>query len=289
MAQTNKFRLITIGNQTFKLPIDGRGNWGEETTGILEALAEASQLIQGPNDVLLSTRTLDNAVTPLTAKSIPGLTFNTGQVQGVQIDYFIKRQYTPSDPETVKITCPPASSITSGQYFLINAGGDVVQYYVWFNKDDAGGNPSVVGKTGIQVNILGTDTSTQVALKLQTALDALTTAFVATISTVDNIVICTTKTNLATTNASNVNVGGIFAIFTTQEGQPSAAQKTITENGIILANYDGADWKLSVESVGDTGIDFIITSSGDVKYTSTDLSGHSCTIRFKAKTIDEAV
>jgi hypothetical protein len=287
MAQTNKFRLITIGNQTFKLPIDGRGNWGEEATAILEALAEASQLIQGPNDVLLSTANLENNQTSL--ENLGNLTFNTGQVLGVQIDFFIRRTYNPSYPETVKITCPPASSITSGQYFLINAGGNAVQYYAWFNKDGAGGNPSVVGKTGIQVDILGTDTSTQVATKLKTALDALTT-FVATISTVANIVICTTETNLVTTDASNFNVGGIFAISTTQQGQPSVAQSTITENGIILANYDGTNWKLSVEAVGDTGIDFNISSSGVVQYTSTDLPGHiSSIIRFKAKTIDEAV
>ena len=163
MAQTNKFRLITIGNQTFKLPIDGRGNWGEEATAILEALAEASQLIQGPNDVLLSTANLTNNQTVL--ENLGNLTFNTGQVLGVQIDFFIRRTYN-----------------------------------------------------------------------------------------------------------------------------PGAGQITITENGIILANYDGTDWKLSVESVGDTGIDFTITSSGVVQYSSTDLSGHiSSIIRFKAKTIDEAV
>lgn len=163
MAQTNKFRLITIGNQTFKLPIDGRGNWGEEATAILEALAEASQLIQGPNDVLLSTANLDN--NQAVPENLGNLTFNTGQVLGVQIDFFIRRTYN-----------------------------------------------------------------------------------------------------------------------------PGAGQLTITENGIILANYDGSDWKLSVESVGDTGIDFVITSSGVVQYTSTNLSGHiSSIIRFKAKTIDEAV
>lgn len=165
MAQTNKFRLITIGNQTFKLPIDGRGNWGEEATAILEALAEASQLIQGPNDVLLSTANLTNGVPSLTPENLGNLTFNTGQVLGVQIDFFIRRTYN-----------------------------------------------------------------------------------------------------------------------------PGAGQLTITENGIILANYDGTNWKLSVESVGDTGIDFVITSSGVVQYTSTNLSGHiSSIIRFKAKTIDEAV
>jgi len=163
MAQTNKFRLITIGNQTFKLPIDGRGNWGEEATAILEALAEASQLIQGPNDVLLSTANLENNQTVL--ENLGNLTFNTGQVLGVQIDFFIRRTYN-----------------------------------------------------------------------------------------------------------------------------PGAGQLTITENGIILANYDGTNWKLSVESVGDTGIDFNISSSGVVQYTSTDLPGHiSSIIRFKAKTIDEAV
>jgi hypothetical protein len=164
MAQSNKFRLITIGNQTFKLPIDGRGNWGEETTAILEALAEASQLIQGPNDVLLSTANLQN--NQITAEPVGVLTFNTGQVLGIQVDFFIKRRYT--------------------------------------------------------------------------------------------------------------------------ETLPTPKEVTITENGIILANYDGSNWKLSVESVGDTGIDFIISNSGTIQYTSTDIDNHiECTMRYKAKTIDE--
>lgn len=162
MAQTNKFRLITIGNQTFKLPIDGRGNWGEETTAILDALAEASQLIQGPNDVLLSTANLVNNQT--TPAALGNLTFNTGQVLGIQVDFFIRRTYNPGSGEI-----------------------------------------------------------------------------------------------------------------------------TITENGIMLANYDGTNWKMSVESVGDTGVDLVISAAGVVQYTSTNLVGHiSSIIRYKAKTIDEA-
>lgn len=162
MAQTNKFRLITIGNQTFKLPIDGRGNWGEETTAILDALAEASQLIQGPNDILLSTANLVNNQT--TPAALGNLTFNTGQVLGIQVDFFIRRTYNPGSGEI-----------------------------------------------------------------------------------------------------------------------------TVTENGIMLANYDGTNWKMSVESVGDTGIDLVISAAGVVQYTSTNLSGHiSSIIRYKAKTIDEA-
>jgi len=164
MAQSNKFRLITIGNQTFKLPIDGRGNWGEETTAILEALAEASQLIQGPNDVLLSTANLLNNQSA--AVPVGTLTFNTGQVLGIQVDFFIRRTYT--------------------------------------------------------------------------------------------------------------------------ETLPTPTEVTITENGILLANYDGSNWKMSVESVGDTGIDLVISPSGTVQYTSTNLNGHiSSIIRYKAKTIDE--
>jgi hypothetical protein len=170
MAQSNKFRLITIGNQSFKLPIDGRGNWGEETTAILEALAEASQLIQGPNDVLLSTANLQNnqqlqmVNDVLSGAPLGNLSFNTGQVLGIQVDFFIRRTYNPGSGEI-----------------------------------------------------------------------------------------------------------------------------TITENGFILANYDGSDWKLSMESVGDTGIDLIISPSGTVQYTSTNLTGHiSSIIRYKAKTIDEA-
>lgn len=161
MSGTNKFKEVQVGNETFELPIDGRGNWGESATAILEALAEASQLVQGPNDVLLtSANLLNNQEIPV---NLGNLAFNTGQVLGVTIEYFIKRTF-----------------------------------------DDGG-------------------------------------------------------------------------------------PQTFTENGLVYANYNGTDWRLTQEANGDSGINFTITPSGQVQYTSTDLVGHISSIaRFRARTIDDA-
>lgn len=123
--------------------------------------------------------------------------------------------FTKGLAEITEITCPPASSITSGQYFLINSGGDATEYYVWFNKDGAGGDPLLAGKSGLQVAILGTDDGDQIATKLSSALNGLTDF---NSSKLFNTVSCETATNFDTTDATNVSVGGIFAINVTQQG-----------------------------------------------------------------------
>jgi hypothetical protein len=57
-------------------------------------------------------------------------------------------------------------------YFTINTALDAQQYYVWYNVAGTGTNPSVSGKTGIQVAIIAGATESQVAVATGTALDA---------------------------------------------------------------------------------------------------------------------
>ena len=65
------------------------------------------------------------------------------------------------------------------------------------------------------------------------------------------------------------------------------ASSVFTESGILSANFDGSDWKTVQESVGDSGVIFTITPSGQVQYTSTNLASHvSSSVRYRAKTID---
>lgn len=116
--------------------------------------------------------------------------------------------------EVTSITCPAATSITSGQYFLINSPS--TSYYVWFNKDAAGGDPLVSGRTGVAVAILAADTAANVATKLASALDALAD-FVAPAPAAD-VVTNTNNNTGAVTDASNVNVGGTFAVSVTTQG-----------------------------------------------------------------------
>lgn len=116
--------------------------------------------------------------------------------------------------EETDITCPAASAITSGQYFLINSANDATEYYVWFDKNGAGGDPAVIGKTPIQVAILGADTASQVASKLASAINA-----VADFSALSSLaVVSVTNANVGVcTDASNINVGGL-SISVTQQG-----------------------------------------------------------------------
>lgn len=153
-------KQLQIGSRIFNYPEEGdRAGWGEEATEWTEAVTDALQNVQGPNDILITSATLANNQS--SAANIPGLTFNTGEVQSVEVDFLVVREY------------------------------------------DSG-------------------------------------------STVD------------------------------------------TESGRILGNYNGTDFFISVESVGDAGITFSITSGGQFQYTTDNKVNHiSSTIRFKASTIDQ--
>lgn len=117
-------------------------------------------------------------------------------------------------PEIFTATFSAASLMTTGQHMLLNAAGDTTQYYAWFNIDAGGGDPAVSGRTGIPVAITSLDTAPTVAAAYQAAVDALAT-FTATV--LSNVVTVTTATGNETTNASNVDVGGL-TVATTQQG-----------------------------------------------------------------------
>lgn len=173
--------------------------------------------------------------------------------------------------EVTSITAPAATAITSGQYFLINS--PTTGYYVWFNKDGAGVDPAVAGKTGVAVAILAADTAATVATKLAAALDALAD-FVAPAPAADVV----TNTNAATgavVDASNVNVGGLSLSVTTQGVTTEIALATDTVT--IPAHGFAAGLKGQLTTTGtlpaglalSTDYFIIKSSTGTVKFAST--------------------
>lgn len=112
--------------------------------------------------------------------------------------------------EVTTITNVAAASITTGQYFTINSASDATEYYVWFNKDAGGGDPTPAGKTAIPVAITTGDTDIVIGGLVHAAINAL-----GDFNSVDNADGTVTVTNAAvgaTTDAANVDVGGIFSI-----------------------------------------------------------------------------
>jgi apolipoprotein N-acyltransferase len=87
MSQT-----VTIGSNSFIIPNAGENpGWAEELTAYLVAIADALASVQGPHDILITSATLANNQTVPT--NIPGLLFNTGEVQAIEIDYLVLRSY----------------------------------------------------------------------------------------------------------------------------------------------------------------------------------------------------
>lgn len=102
-------------------------------------------------------------------------------------------------------------------------------------------------------------------------------------------------------NQTNVNFGSVLfdtaevlsfrmVIFIVRQHNPGSGLIVLTQSGTVEANYDGSNWKLQQEYVGDAGVRFSITAGGVVQYSSTDLTGHiTGSARYTAKTLDEEI
>jgi hypothetical protein len=121
--------------------------------------------------------------------------------------------------EATTIVYPAAASVTSGQSHTLNSANDSSEYYVWFNKNGAGGDPLIGGKFAIEVAIVTGNTATQVATAAAAAIGAVSDFSVVdnldgSISIVNNLV-------GVTTDAANVNIGGIFSVTVNTQGAGS--------------------------------------------------------------------
>jgi len=125
--------------------------------------------------------------------------------------------------EVTKIVCrPDEGGSLQSNYFFINGievdtttdvGYKIVEYYVWLDVSSGGSDPSLSGKTGIEVDISTDDNAATVATAVKNALDALSN-FSASISS--NEVTVTNTNRGSVTDASDFNTNN--AISTTTQG-----------------------------------------------------------------------
>jgi hypothetical protein len=77
--------------------------------------------------------------------------------------------------EITQVQTVDGYSVNAGQYFTFSSfdldASTEIPYYVWYKVDGVGTEPTIPGATGIQVNILSTDSSNQVAIKTQQSLN----------------------------------------------------------------------------------------------------------------------
>lgn len=149
-------------------------------------------------------------------------------------------------PQITNITVGAASTITSGQYFLISSSANAREYYVWFKKDGAGSDPAAPNTNdSVEVDITTGQTSAQVANALATAMSAsVPNDFLAIQQSNPNQnVVQVTNTSAGTcAAASNFNVGAPFVITTVQSG--TGLGNSIVNDGdnltLAIKKLDGA-------------------------------------------------
>jgi hypothetical protein len=127
---------------------------------------------------------------------------------------------------------------------------------------------------------------TDVLSTLVATNDILTTSYV-----INNNVVAFTDINRlffdpGTVRAANVN----YSIYRVSTATPSGT----IESGTIYLTFDnaaapGSKWLLGQQKIGDAGIIFNITDTGQIQYKSTDITapGYSGTIKFNARTLEQ--
>jgi|GEM_PF-6732596 len=132
-----------------------------------------------------------------------------------------------SYPEITEVVINTDASGLDGDYFLLSSSS--TDYYVWMNVDNGSTDPADGGgRTGIEVNILSTDTEAEVAGKIATVLQS-ESAF--SISTTTQTITITNNTPGSTSNAADSGANN-FSITITQQGQDAAASGAGIEVGI---------------------------------------------------------
>lgn len=74
--------------------------------------------------------------------------------------------------QTVALVADVSGSLNS-KYFLLNSGNNVNLYYVWFNINSAGVDPTIAGRTGIQVSGATNASASTLGTALATAVGAV--------------------------------------------------------------------------------------------------------------------
>jgi hypothetical protein len=176
-------------------------------------------------------------------------------------------------PEVTEVTFTDGSSVPAASYFTLNSANDATSYYVWYTVDAAGVDPAP-GGTGIQVDILSTDTFLDVTSKTLAAVTApLAADFTVTNPEVDQIKFECLLDGEAT-NATNVGTG--FTVYVACEGSapdielliPGSTDKNIIDVDAIntLGTHiipDGYQAWVRVNRYAEKTFNTIATAVGD--------------------------
>ena len=133
-------KTLIVNNTSYLYPSPGEDpGWGEEATGWAEEVTDVLSSLLGPDDILETTFNVNNNISVDT--NVNGLSFNTGTVRSVNIQYSLYRvsDSTPSgNAESGIISLVYDNSAASGFKWTLTQGGISGNAGVTFTITDAG-------------------------------------------------------------------------------------------------------------------------------------------------------
>jgi hypothetical protein len=89
---------LRIGSIIYEYPTPGEpAGWSEGATSWAEGATKALETVQGPNDILLTSSTLNPENTG-SFSNVAGLLFDAGTVQSFEVEFFVTRTFTDATP-----------------------------------------------------------------------------------------------------------------------------------------------------------------------------------------------
>jgi hypothetical protein len=120
---SSRFKEVIIGSETHQIPLPGASApWGEELSDLLDALVNAINIVQGPQDIQETSATILNTSG---VKEITGLNFDTSQLRSVEISYNLSRTINkavtdiPTGTSIQTITCSDEHDLFTGDLISI--------------------------------------------------------------------------------------------------------------------------------------------------------------------------
>lgn len=242
VAVTKQPRIFTYNSDGNRLILTAAGAVAQVTDITLPAASEISSgnsfIIYSANDATQyyfwfnkDGSEGDPAIPGMTGIEVNINTGDTAEEVAEELEVAVQGK------ERYNITCADSPSMSTGEYFTINAANDSTEYYVWFNINSGGGDPAPAGKTGIEVAVGASDTAVDNAASLAAALDAQ-----ADFDATDNsdVVTVTNAAAGAATDAANVDVSSPFAIVKTAEGQTAVTDFTLSRTAEVVTFTNAA-------------------------------------------------
>lgn len=283
-------KLLTVNGSTFNYPNAGEDpNWGGEAQKWASEVTLVLGDIVGDGDVLEDSFPILND--QVVNVPISKLAFNPNVVQAATIPYVIKRSYTRAvqimDFTDVLHADLVNVSSGAGKYFTLNSAGDAELYYIWINESVNDVDPAPASRIAIEIVTSPSDSVIDIVAFIAGSISGMGGNF--TVNTDDTGLILTVVCNFT----GAVSVGQTNTIGTMDLTQPAQVTFGVVESGQVQITQDipinnVTQWSLAQTAYGDAGVSLSITSSGQIEYQSSELTGGSYdgNIVFSAKALN---